>query len=158
MKFIFLLFFTAMLGVSCQPKPAEQESVEVEVTTKNEVPEKFQTYEDQIMKIHDEAMPKMSDINNLSTQLKAIRDKAGKDAAGNPVKVGGLDEAIDELAKAEQWMMDWMKNYSETKNTLAPEHLEKFYQKELQKVENVKSTMINAIDKANAWLAAHPAG
>lgn len=158
MKYLFLLFFIAMLGVSCQPKPAEQDSVEVDITTENEMPAEYQAMEDQIMKIHDEVMPKMSDINSLSTQLKDIRDKAGKDAAGNPVKIGGLDEAILELEKAEQWMMDWMKNYSETKNKLAPEHMGKFYEKELMKVDNVKSTMLNAIDQANAWLAAHPAG
>lgn len=154
MKLISLLLFAAVITLSCNPKAAETgtESVEVQTTTEAEVPAEFQAYEDQIMKIHDEVMPRMSDIRDLHEELTAIKKEAGT----KPME--GLDEAIQSLEKAEEWMMSWMKNYSETKNTLAPEHLGKFYEKELMKVENVKSTMLTSIEQAEAWLAAHPAG
>jgi hypothetical protein len=154
MKLISLFFFAALVALSCKPKAAETETetVEVETTTEAEVPAELQAYEDQIMKIHDEVMPKMGDINRLRNELKSIKDKSGT------TPMPGLDDAIQALDKAEEWMMTWMKNYSETKNTLAPEHLGKFYEKELMKVENVKSTMLTSIEQAEAWLAAHPAG
>lgn len=153
MKFLFFLFFTAGI-ISCKPKAAEETSVEVEMPGEATLPAEFQAYDDQIMKVHDEVMPKMSEISRLGTQLKDIKSKAGENAAG----MEGLDEAIESLRKAEEWMMDWMKNYHDTKASLTPEHMPKFFEKEMQKIDNVKSTMLNSIDQANEWLATHPAG
>ncbi len=72
--------------------------------------------------------------------------------------IEGLDDALESLRQAEQGMMDWMKRYSETKATITPDLMQTFYERELERITQVKMNMLNSIDKANAWLAAHPAG
>ena len=116
----------------------------------------LQNYEDEIMKIHDAAMPRMSDINRLSVQLKALKVKAGE--GKTPIVLEGLDDALQSLDDADHAMSDWMKNFSEVKSSLNEEGLKPFYEKELEKITVIRNMMINSIDKANSWIAAHPVG
>ncbi len=152
MKIIILLCLTGMMALSCKQKATDPQTDGTTSSTD------LQNYENEIMKIHDEVMPKMSEINKLSSQLREIKKKAGETAEGQPVTIEGLEETHLALRTAEQGMSDWMKNYSDVKANLTEENLKKFYEKELQKITVVKNNMLNSIEKANAWLAAHPVG
>lgn len=141
--------------ISCKPKGAEVTVTEKQDSTVlNTQTNEFQAYEDEIMKIHDDVMPKVSDINRLSAQLEAIKTKAGP--SDKPSTIEGLDETLQSLREAEKGMMDWMKYYSDTKSRLTPEVEKIFYERELEKITNVKMAMLNSIEKANNWLNAHP--
>jgi hypothetical protein len=52
-------------------------------------------------------------------------------------------------------MMDWMKQYSDAKSRVPAEQMQVFYERELEKVTQVKTSMLNAIDEANTWIATH---
>ncbi len=160
MKYSLLFFVCAMIFGSCKQKPSE---VKTEETTTSEVRTEpvvlsadQQNYENEIMKIHDEVMPRMSEINQLATKLKAIKASAGTTEEGKPNTAAGLDEALNALRGSEQYMMDWMKEYSDARATLTEADMPKFLEKQLGKVTEVKIRMLNAIDKANAWIAANP--
>ena len=158
MKYVFIICLAAFATFSCKPKgTAEVTVTETQDTTgvQNEVNE-YQAYEDEIMKIHDDVMPKVSDINKLSTQLREIKAKNGVTEEDKPSNIEGLDETLQALRDAEQQMMDWMKSYSETKPRLTPDIEKIFYERELEKITNVKMSMLNSIEKANTWLNAHP--
>jgi hypothetical protein len=144
MKLFFGMLVIFSLILSCKQKPGESTSMSVT--------------EDEVMKIHDEVMPKITDINRLSSQLRDIKNKAGQTPEGTPMVIEGLDETLHDLRNAEQGMMDWMKNYSDKKAELSPEQLEMFYKEELEKIKAVRDSMLSSIENANAWLAAHPAG
>lgn len=152
MKLLIILSLAGMIGMSCKRKTADVQ------TNGNAASADLQNFENEIMKVHDEVMPKMTNINKLSTQLRDIKSRTGKTPEGQPVAIEGLDETLQALREAEQGMMDWMKNYSEIKASLTEENLKKFYEKELQKIMSVKDNMLNSIEKANSWLAAHPVG
>ncbi|MEO5906392.1 MAG: hypothetical protein ABIQ11_06685 [Saprospiraceae bacterium] len=160
MKLYLPFFICALILVSCQQKPAEVKTDEPStggtVTEPLVLSADLQNYENEIMKIHDEVMPRMSEINQLATKLKSIKAAAGTTEAGKPNTPDGLDDALNALRAAEQYMMDWMKEYSDGRATFSEAEMPKFLEKELSKVTEVKIRMLNAIDKANSWIAAHP--
>lgn len=160
MKYSLFFFVCALIFASCKQKPSEAKTEE---TTTSEVRTQpvvlsadLQNYENEIMKIHDEVMPRMSEINQLATKLKSIKSAAGTTEAGKPNTPDGLDDALNALRNAEQYMMDWMKEYSDRRATLSEADMPKFLEKELEKISEVKIRMENAIDKANSWITAHP--
>ena len=148
MKQLFLLCLGFMMILSCKQKAAEEPAA-----TESAPNADLQHYEDEVMKIHDEVMPKMSDIQRLSSQLREIKANAGENAEGTPVMIEGLDDALTSLREAEQGMMDWMKNYSDTKSKVTGDLMKTFLERELEKITQVKINMLNSIDQANAWLA-----
>lgn len=154
MKPLFFFCFIVFLAFSCKPKAAdEQPSESAEQSAEPNLTADMQNYENEVMKVHDEVMPKMSDIQRLSTQLRGIKATAGNTPEETPVKIEGLDDALTSLREAEQGMMDWMKYYTDTKSKVTPDLLPTFYERELEKITQVKNNMLNSIEKANTWLA-----
>lgn len=158
MKLYLLFFIYTITFASCQQKPAEVNTNEPSTGEVIKEPvilsADLQNYENEIMKIHDAVMPRMSEINQLATKLKSIKAAAGTTEAGKPNTPDGLDDALNALRNAEQYMMDWMKDYSDRRATLAEADMPKFLEKELEKISEVKIRMENAIDKANSWITA----
>jgi hypothetical protein len=112
----------------------------------------IQALEAQVMAIHDEVMPKMKDITELSAKLREIKSNVQEDSNGKIVYPDGLDQVSSALKLAEQGMWDWMKAYSDTKATLKEDQLESFYKSQLELVSKVKSDMLSAIEKGQTWL------
>ncbi len=152
MKFLILFAVVSIGFISCKEKTEETQTGGASLSAD------LQNYETEIMKIHDRAMPKMSEMNRLSSQLRDIKSKTGETDEGKPVRVEGLDDALESLRKAEQSMMDWMKNYSETKAKINPDLMKTFYERELEKMTQVENNMLNSLEKATEWLAQNPAG
>ena len=144
----FLLVFTCLtLFISCKQNTAETQDSNPEPAND------LQALEAQVMAIHDEVMPKMKDITELSAKLRAIKSGVREDVSGKIVYPDGLDEVSSALKLAEQGMWDWMKNYSDTKATLKEDQLKAFYTKELELITKVKTDILSAIEKAQTWLA-----
>ena len=158
---IFCLLIAAVI-LACQPgdnKTSEtvaETTVPVKDTAANtpisgtpnsELPANLQAYEAEIIRIHDEIMPQMADVNRLIKQLKAAN--GGNDDVGR-------NAAIKSLEKVDDFMMTWMREYSEYKDKLPQDQLLPFYNKQLGKITYLKDQMQNAINQANEWLALHP--
>ncbi|HUR30143.1 MAG TPA: hypothetical protein VMZ69_01855 [Saprospiraceae bacterium] len=156
MKHLIILIFTTLIFVSCKEKKVEASPVETPVKEVTLTPE-LQNYENEIMKIHDEVMPKMSDVNRLSAQLRGIKE-TGKTTDGKTISIDGLDPVLESLNNSDKYMSDWMKNYSDIKPKLTERQLLPFFQKELEKITQLRTMILGSIDQANKWLAAHPLG
>ncbi|MCR9053196.1 MAG: hypothetical protein ACE362_10695 [Phaeodactylibacter xiamenensis] len=91
-----------------------------------------------MMAVHDEVMPKMSNIARLKKQLK------GDTTARSMVL---------ELTKAEDAMWEWMHNLRHESDVMKmPEPKAKAYvAKELQRIEAVKALMLKSIAEAEAY-------
>jgi hypothetical protein len=145
----FLILALSILS-SCKPAATGETS-----SSESGNPE-LKALEDQVMAIHDEVMPKMKDINDIMVQLREIKAAVKETPEGKLESPDGMEQVMGSLKLAEQGMWDWMKSYSDTKATLKEDELKSFYEKELEKVNKVKSDMLGSIEKAQAWLAAHP--
>lgn len=107
---------------------------------------------DAIMAVHDELMPKMSDINRLNQELTArlgaLDSTKAEDRAAVLAQIQGL-------ASAENTMMDWMSNVKsleqvrqEGDHTKVMEYLEA----EQNKVDQMKEEMLKSIENAEIFV------
>jgi hypothetical protein len=75
---------------------------------KNEDKEAETQLNQDIMKVHDEVMPKMGELNRMKRQLNAYKDAVPDD---NAAMKDSLINAILIVAKTEDNMNDWMSGY-----------------------------------------------
>lgn len=102
---------------------------------------------DEVMKVHDEVMPKMNDIYKLKEELK----KEIADAPGMvEEKRKAIETAILQLDAASEEMMDWMRNFNPLPDSLGEENARKYLEEQKAKVDKVKVDMLQAIDKAKS--------
>lgn len=145
---IFLLLMTGLV-IACNNKPATTEDTENTSGVAG--------IEAEVLRIHDEVMPKMTDIQHLASQLRERKTTAPKDDSGNPIWPDGLDNNLTRLKQAESVMVDWMKQYSDQRAKVTEPNAEAFYKAELEKIKQVREFMLKALDEANQWVANNPA-
>jgi len=124
----YLLFFTGVffLFAGCERKTSSLDALYKEV-----------------MVVHDEVMPWMSDIMRYKKQ---IREKVDSTADGEATELKALMNQLDAADKA---MMDWMRNFSRNDyKVMSEEEASAYLQDQKQKIEEVRKTMREALDKA----------
>lgn len=115
-----------------------QDSIEVED------PEVVLLY-NEVMKIHDDVMPKMQDISKLRRELRK-RIPVVQDSSV-------VYSDILYLNKADDAMMDWMAKFSEEYMTIQKkEDKISFLNKEKQAIEHVRDIMLESIAKSQRRL------
>ena len=102
---------------------------------------------DEVMKVHDEVMPKMDDIYKLKQELKKqISDSAN--LADEKRKM--IEATILKLDSASESMMVWMRNFNPLPDSLGEEKARAYLEDQQAKIKSVKEEMLDAIDKAKA--------
>jgi hypothetical protein len=101
----------------------------------------------EVMKVHDEVMPKMNDIYKLREQLK-------KRLADTPDMIADkkkeMESTILKLDAASDEMMVWMRNFNPIPDSLGEANAREYLQEEKVKVNKVKADMLKAIEDAEA--------
>ncbi len=120
------------------------------------------TAEAEVFKIHDEVMPRVSDIMKLQKQLKQRIAATDSASAGQNTPSATLrtDEDKEQamrlnrrLAEADSLMMDWMSNYKgDTLATLKPEQAIQYLDAEKQKIADVQKKINSSIADAKQFL------
>lgn len=100
----------------------------------------------EVMKIHDEAMAKMDEIQQLKLNLKKQLEEAPEMAAE---KKAEAEKTILKLDSAYDGMMVWMRQYKPLPDSVAGEEKAREYlETEMEKIKKVRQDMIDAIDHA----------
>ena len=115
--------------------------------TPNQEPDRMEV----VLAVHDEVMPRMSEIGRLVARLKPMADST---EAGKPYL-----KAMQDLQDAHQAMMDWMKgfgdrfDYAEIKEgkELSPQKQEWLAEEEV-KVRAMRDQVVESISAAEALL------
>lgn len=141
MKILYLnIFVILLLAVSCgEKKPTES---------------KTDALLDKVMAVHDEVMPKMSDIMRLKKELNAKIDEllaAGEDE--NSDKITELKKAIENLDNSNEGMMSWMRQFERNFEGQVEEEVLKYLDDQMTKIENVSYAMKSAIKNAEEILS-----
>ncbi|HYG20835.1 MAG TPA: hypothetical protein VD816_17980 [Ohtaekwangia sp.] len=102
----------------------------------------------EIMKIHDEVMPRMDEIYRLKQGLKT----KVADSTNIPTEQKQEIEAtIAKLDSASEGMMVWMRQYKPVPDSVAGEEKAREYlENQMEKVRKVREDMLEAIEKAKA--------
>jgi hypothetical protein len=133
---LFLLFFAG----SCQKKEANEREAPAET-------EKVASLRKQVMTVHDEAMPLMTDIYQLKNKLK----ERLQDHSLSTERRKEFDQIIAVLDSADQGMRVWMREFSDVKTTDVPEEeAMSSLRKELEKITAVKKMMVESVAAARS--------
>ena len=107
------------------------------------------------MKIHDEIMPRMSQIYRFKTKLLQRRDSLRRDSIRYRARLISIDSSLASLAVADDAMMDWMHHI---KGPFKPgdggnkEEQRKILAGQKEDIEKVKKQMEDAIQNAKSLL------
>ncbi len=123
MRFLFLLFATSIVLHSCTIPKSDVDRLH-----------------DEVMQIHDDVMPKMRDIYSLKKSLKRLVEEGDEQAAYH----------MDLLDKADDAMMDWMRDYRKPLETR--ENKIEYLQGEKSKIQEVRDLMLSSIKAASDFI------
>ena len=146
MKVLYLTIFLPAFFLCCKPTSPAGETSSMDA----------KALEAKVMALHDEVMPKVNEISDLGAQLRKFKAALPESPEGRIDSPDGLDQVMESLKLSEQGMWEWMKSYSDTKPTLTEDQLKPFMEKQLEILNKVNQDMTTSIEKAKAWLAAHP--
>lgn len=129
-----------LLSVGCGQKSHEhhdhEEDAEVEEAGGN------QALYDEVMKVHDEVMPKTEDIFKLKENLRSkLAETNIVDAQKQELEAG-----IAKLDSANQSMMDWMHGFNPPPDSLGEERAREYLETEMEKIKKVRENVNEAIE------------
>lgn len=107
----------------------------------------------EIMKVHDEVMPKMGDINRMKRQLSAYKDEVPDD---NAAMKDSLINAILLLAKTEDNMNDWMAGYKYPNPDMKHDDMMKYLQGQQDTIKQINNDVFMTIAIGNGLLKNAP--
>ena len=107
----------------------------------------------EIMKIHDEVMPKMGDLNRMKRQLNAYKDEVPDD---NAAMKDSLINAILVLSKTEDNMNDWMASYKYPNPEMKHEEMMKYLKGQQDTIKQINNDVFMSIAIGNGLLKNAP--
>lgn len=106
---------------------------------------------DEVVALHDEAMPKMGKLRGYQKTAEAKLDslKTKKDAASLKLRAE-LEVLLAGLKRADKGMMDWMDSFKVEPDLPSLEEKMAYFEKEKQKAKNMRDDIFSMIDSAAA--------
>jgi hypothetical protein len=102
---------------------------------------------DEVMKIHNEVMPKLEDIYTRKQKLKKqLADSPGLTAEEKQsleLKIAKLDSAYD-------GMMDWMHKFERPSDSEGEEKAREYLENEMEKVKKVREDILTALQEVDS--------
>jgi hypothetical protein len=143
------LFVSALLAGACGSKNQEHDH-DHEHGHDHEHPaadgSPNQALGEEVMKVHDEVMPRMNDIYKLKEGLKKKLSETG--VADDKKKE--IEQTITQLDSASDGMMVWMRAFNPQPDSLDEEKTREYLENEMEKVKKVQENIQQAIAKAEA--------
>lgn len=137
-KLIFTLSVISLSVFSCQ----------------NPQQEEIKTLKSNAIELHDAVMPRMGEISELSSQLKAFREQLLSDTTDSATAVRvTISKQIETLDAAYEGMMEWMNTYEPGfENEHSADSSIAYYTKQKEAINTVKSNIEESIDEAGKLL------
>jgi len=106
----------------------------------------------EVMEIHDNVMPKMSDINNSKDQINEILS-SNQQQQLTEEQIQEMKIALSLLKEAEDAMWDWMHSFSDMYGQMKTEkEKELFLTKEKESISKVRDLMEESIENAKQFI------
>ena len=102
---------------------------------------------DEVMKVHDEVMPKMNDIYKLKEQLK---DKIADTPDMVAEKKQQIERTISRLDSASEGMMVWMRNFNPLPDSVGEQEARDYLESEMEKIKKVSEDVRKAIEDGSS--------
>jgi hypothetical protein len=100
---------------------------------------------DEVMKVHDEVMPKMDNIYKLKGQLK---EKIANTPGMADDKKKEIEGIIQQLDSASEGMMIWMRKFNPLPDSTGEEQAKEYLEGEMEKIKKVRDDVRKALEEA----------
>jgi hypothetical protein len=144
-KLLAICFGVALL--SCEKKSNEHDhnhdATEQDVVATSGNQELY----NEVMKVHDEVMPKMDDIRQLKNQIKDRLEKSPNLSKAERLK---LDAMLAKLDSAGDGMMVWMREFRPIPDSLGEEKAREYLENEMERVKRVRENINQALKEAGS--------
>lgn len=136
MKFAFHLLLISCFAIvmACQKQSHDEDHANTEVSANQEL-------YDEVMRIHDEVMPKMDDIYKLKTAKKTRLAMPGLPEQERQK----IQNDIARLDSASEGMMVWMREFDPIPDSAGEDKARAYLQEELRKVKEVREDILEAL-------------
>lgn len=142
-----------LLAMACKNKTSE---TTVDNTPDQQPPTEVileQELYDDIIKLHDEVMPKLNDVMSLKGQLKEKLDIAIEEGQSETL-ISPLKKSIEDLEGADHAMMQWMRGFKPKSDSVSHDKVMEYYDDQYEIMKEVKSKMEVALKNAKTILKA----
>ncbi|HMG90493.1 MAG TPA: hypothetical protein VK589_10540 [Chryseolinea sp.] len=99
---------------------------------------------DEVMKVHDEVMPKMDDIYKLKGQLK---ERIANTPGMADEKKKKIESIISTLDSASEGMMVWMRKFNPLPDSVGEEQAKEYLEGEMEKIKKVRDDVRKALEE-----------
>lgn len=137
----FLCLSLILIAFSCKEKTHEHPDHDATARDVTDVSGNQALY-NEVMKIHDEVMPRMDDIHRTKQALRQKLEKAS--AADKPA----IEATIARLDSAGEGMMVWMRQFRPLPDSLGEEKAREYLENEMEKVKKVREDILQALEQA----------
>lgn len=99
----------------------------------------------EVMKVHDEVMPKMNDIHKFKMEFKEKLEKTPNLSATEKIELNGMIAKLDSAGNS---MMVWMREFQPIPDSVGEEKAKKYLEDEMVRVKKVREDILAALEAA----------
>ncbi len=103
----------------------------------------------EVMAVHDEVMPLISNMKKDKRELLSIKEKAETP----PEQIQQIEEAVDLLTQGDSLMFAWMENFKMPEENTPKKEVLSYLASEKIKIQSVSNTMKDGMEKAKNILS-----
>jgi chromosome segregation ATPase len=141
MKFNLFVLFIFLVFTSCHSKKEKSDEPNEPAAEGG-----LELLEEEVNKIHEEVMPKMSDLYKWKNKLKDLDSIKSI----SPEKKKEIQSGIQKIDSAYDGMMNWMHEFKPEEHRPNEEAAREYLEDQMQKIQQVKEDIQEAIEKANS--------
>ena len=141
---LHLLFIVCAFTIGCKEKSSDHDGHDMPSDAVESSPN--EALYNEVMKIHDEVMPKMNDIYKYQQELKEkikspnISDQQRKE----------FTTLLNRLDSAGEGMMVWMRQFNPIPDSVGEEKARIYLEGEMEKVKRVREDIVQALEQAKS--------
>jgi hypothetical protein len=100
---------------------------------------------DEVMKVHDEVMPKMNDVHSAKMALKEKLETISDSTSAEKSEIEGK---IARLDSASEGMMVWMRQFNPMPDSVGEDKAREYLEAEMIKVKKVRDDILQALEES----------
>jgi hypothetical protein len=139
--FINLFFVVLLAGWGCKEKSHDHEMHHHDTVEGLDVSENQMLY-NEVMKVHDEVMPKLEDIYK---KKEALKNKIASTPNMPDAEKKKIEVRISQLDSAAESMMVWMREFNPLPDSTGEEKAREYLENQMERVKTVRENILNAL-------------
>ncbi|MBT1703864.1 hypothetical protein [Chryseosolibacter indicus] len=144
-KYIYTLLLALSILAACQQKSHEKDHGHDAHAEDGIQETENQALYNEVMKIHDEVMPKMEDIHR---KKEALKNRIAENASMPEDQKQKIEATIAKLDSAGEGMMVWMRQFNPIPDSAGEEKAREYLETEMEKVKKVREDILQALKQA----------